>query len=59
MKAIVKKEFRDKYTGVVYPIGKMIEVSKKRFDEILSVDELIEEIVDEEIEDKTKSRKKK
>ena len=44
MKAKVLKKFKDKYNGKVYEPGDIITVSKKRFNEILEVDVLVEEV---------------
>lgn len=44
MKAKVLKQFKDKYSGKVYEPGEIITVSKKRFNEILEVDVLVEEV---------------
>jgi len=46
MKAKVLKEFIDKYNGKTYRVGAVITIPKERFDEILSVDKLIEEVKD-------------
>ena len=60
MKAKVIKEFRDKYTGETYPINKTIEISEKRFAEILSVGRFVEKVSEEEVaEPKKKPTKKK
>ena len=44
MKAKVLKRFKDKYNGKIYELGEIITVSKKRFNEILEVDVLVEEV---------------
>lgn len=44
MKAKVLKRFKDKYNGKVYEPGEIITISKKRFNEILEVDVLVEEV---------------
>ncbi len=45
VKALVKKPIIDKYTGTWYGPGTVLEITRKRFDEIRSVDpELVEEI---------------
>lgn len=41
---IVLKEFRDKYTNEIYPVGTILKLTKKRAKEILVVDRLIEEV---------------
>lgn len=46
MKAKVLKPFKDKYNGKVYKEGRVINVTKERFDEILTVDKLVEEVVE-------------
>ena len=50
MKAKVLKNFRDKYSGEIHKAGTVITVSRERFDEILTVAPLVEEV-------KTKSKK--
>lgn len=48
MKAKVNKGFRDKNTGEIYKVGRILTVSKARFAEIQKVDKnLIEEIKEE------------
>ena len=62
MKVKVVKEFRDKYTGETYPTKKVIEISEKRFEEILSVGafvERVEEATEKVAEPKKKATKKK
>ena len=44
MKVRVLKLFQDKYTKEWYKPNQEIEISKKRFDEILEVGKLVEEI---------------
>lgn len=44
MKAKVLKDFIDKYTGKRHNAGDVISVSKERFEEILTVGELVEAI---------------
>lgn len=41
MKYKVVKEFTDKYTKEKYPVGKILELTEERANEILSVDKLI------------------
>lgn len=53
MKAKVLKDFKDKYTGQRYTAGETITVSKERFDEILTVDNLVEAVAEEVVEEKT------
>lgn len=55
MKVKVLKGFKDKHTGEIYKAGATIEVSKERFEEILTVDKLVEEIAEQK---KTARRKK-
>ena len=50
MKAKVLKDFRDKYSGELHKAGKVLTISRERFDEILTVAPLVEEV-------KTKSKK--
>ena len=47
MKAKVLKPFRDKETGEIRKVDDVFTCTKKRFNEILSVDELVEEIKEE------------
>ena len=47
MKVKVIKKFRDKVTGELRKVDDEFNCTKKRFDEILSVDKLIEEIKEE------------
>ena len=51
MKARVIKGFRDKYTKEKYEEGTIIDVTKKRYKEILKVDKLVEEVIEEESEE--------
>lgn len=44
MKYQVIKPFRDKNTGEIYEVGTILELTKKRANEILKVDKFIEEI---------------
>jgi hypothetical protein len=53
MKAKVLKRFKDKHSGEIYNAGDVITISKKRYDEILEVDRLVEKIAPEKEEKKT------
>ncbi len=44
MKAKVLKPFKDKYSGEYYKEGDTITVSKERYEEILTVGNLVKEI---------------
>lgn len=44
MKAKVLKRFKDKHNGKIYEPGDIITISKKRFNEILEADVLVEEV---------------
>ena len=44
MKARVLQKFKDKHNGKVYEEGAVITVTKERFEEILTVAPLVEEI---------------
>ena len=44
MKYIVIKKFKDKNTKEIYEVGTILELTKKRANEILKVDKLIEKI---------------
>lgn len=46
MKAKVLKKFIDKHNGKVYQVGDVITISKKRFAEILTVGNLVEEVTE-------------
>ena len=59
MKVKVIKVFKDKYTGKRYAAGEIIEVSKERFDEILTVDKLVEKVAVEVAEEAAEAPKKK
>lgn len=48
MKARVIQNFKDKYTGEDYPVDKVLEITRERFEEILEVGNLVEEIKEEE-----------
>lgn len=47
MKVIVLKKFIDKYSGEVHNAGDELNITKKRYAEILSVGKLVEEIKEE------------
>lgn len=53
MKAKVLQEFRDKYSGKLHKVGDVIEVSAERFEEILTVGNLVAEV-----KEKAKTAKK-
>ena len=55
----VIKGFNDKYTGEKYKVGDVVEFSTTRANEILTVDKLIEKIVEETIETPKKNKKSK
>lgn len=42
MKVIVKSEFSDKYTGVLYKPGDVLEITDERFTEIQGVGDFVE-----------------
>ncbi len=44
MKVKVLKKFRDKHNGKVYKVGEVLDITKKRFDEIQKVGKLVEEV---------------
>lgn len=50
MRVKVLKTFRDKVTGELHKIGDEFTCTKKRYSEILSVDNLIEEVKEEKEE---------
>ena len=47
MKVKVLKDFKDKYTGKRHTAGETITVSKDRFEEILTVDTLVEAVAED------------
>ena len=53
MKAKVIKEFRDKHTGEIYKVGKTLTISEERYNEILTVGELVKEIKSKPAKEKT------
>lgn len=50
MKYEVIQVFKDKYSGEIYEVGKILELTKKRANEILMVDALIKEYIEPEKE---------
>lgn len=62
MKVKVLVKFQDKYTGEVHKADKVMNISKDRFEEILTVGPFVEEVVEptkEVVEPaKTKGKKK-
>lgn len=44
MKAKVLRAFKDKHNGKMYQIGEEITITKDRYEEILTVGNLVEEI---------------
>lgn len=44
MRAKVLSKFKDKHNGKVYKAGEVINISKERYEEILTVGNLVEEI---------------
>lgn len=44
MKAKVLKVFKDKHNGKIHKVGDVLTISKERFNEILSVAPLVEEV---------------
>lgn len=47
MKVKVLKDFKDKYTGARHTAGEVLNVSKERFEEILTVDVLVEAVAED------------
>ena len=47
MKARVIQGFNDKYTGTYYEENKILNITRERFEEILEVGKLVEEIKEE------------
>ncbi len=59
MKVKVIKKFIDKHTGKVHKKGDILTIDKKRYEEIVSVDEsLVEVVADEAPTEKKKTAKK-
>ena len=50
MKAKVLKSFRDRHTGEIHKTGKVMTISRERYEEILAVAPLVAEV-------KTKTKK--
>lgn len=48
MKVKVLKRFRDKHTREIHSVGDILEITKKRYNEILKVDKLIEVLEEQE-----------
>ena len=44
MRAKVLSKFKDKHNGKVYKPGEVITISKERYEEILTVGKLVEEV---------------
>ena len=60
MKVRVKEVFIDRYSGELHEKGAVLLVDQKRFNEIQSVGDFVEEITDDsENEEKTKKRGRK
>ena len=59
MKVKVIKKFIDKHTGKVHKKDEILTIDKKRYEEIISVDEgLVEVVADEAPTEKKKTTKK-
>lgn len=54
MKVKVLKKFKDKHNGKIYKAGEVIEVTKKRYAEILETAPLVEEVTEEKKEEAAK-----
>ena len=46
MVAVVKKTFRDKFTGEVRNIGDTFDVGRKRFNELVKAGDFVEEVIE-------------
>lgn len=44
MKVEVLKAFKDKHNGKIYKVGETLTITKKRYEEILKVAPLVEEV---------------
>lgn len=51
MRVIVLRSFKDKHTGEIHKKGDALTISKKRYEEILSVDKLVEEVEKPSVKD--------
>jgi hypothetical protein len=58
MKVKVLKKFIDKYSGEIHKEGKILTVSEERFEEILKVDKLIEEVTEKTTVEPSTAKKK-
>ena len=47
----VTRRFRDKYTGEIYLKGNLLEITKERYDEIMSVGNFVYQIEQKDAED--------
>lgn len=56
MRVEVKKEFVDKYTWKLHPVGEVFECTEERLQEIQSVDDFVSKVEEKPV--KTRSRKK-
>ena len=56
MKVKVKKEFVDKHTWKLHPVGEVFECTEERLQEIQSVDDFVSKVEEKPV--KTRSRKK-
>ena len=59
MKVKVIGEFRDKHTKKIHKVNKVMEITKERYDEILTVGNFVEEIKEEPKEEAPKKSTKK
>lgn len=50
MRAKVLRPFKDKYNGKVYKVDELITISKERYEEILTVGKLVEEVKKAKVE---------
>jgi hypothetical protein len=58
MKVKVLKKFIDKHSGEIHEEGKILTVSKDRFDEILKVGKFVEEITEKTTVEPSTAKKK-
>ena len=54
MKAKVLRKFKDKYSGKIHETGDMLTISRERFNEILTVAPLVEEVKEPKKKDTAK-----
>lgn len=56
MKVKVLKKFKDKYSGKIHKEDDVLNIKKERFDEIVSVDASLVEVISEKKEKKSEEK---